>query len=551
MKHLLVLLLLLASVSSSLLAQIPDSTFGEPTSFVGISNFTLPGVTGCDFDGREDRCFASLFLENGKIVLAGHSQGGDGSDFALVRLLADGKFDTLAGPEGQVRINLGYHKDSCLAAALYQTDLILMGGCVKLPGQNGYSNLIARVDTDGQLDASFGNNGHVIIDLPTENEMISRIIALPDGKILFAGNAFFGNSFQFPDSTTVFVGRLLPNGQSDSSFGTGGLVYRRYEYTCKSSLLGDLALDNLGRIVLSGGSYSPYPGNYYFDDFCTHNIHICRYLPDGQPDPGFGLNGMLELPQSKGRATALFIENDNKILLAGTVTPTWILPEPMYSFLIRLLPDGTPDMAFAENGRFLEAIGSVSGTAEVVDILKIKNQYFFGIVDQAYGDHSYFGLMRFTENGVSDSLFGTDGIFNTQQWLPTTLYQINQIHTLDSHSIYISGYYSKLSQNNMMICKVNLDKSTSLSESDPALKIKIYPNPVRQDKVCFDFLSSPFPEIASLTIYDIQGRKVLNKQVKKPELEVGIQLQGIANGLYFLELIWSQKRYVQKLLIQR
>ena len=347
---------ILTIVPLSLTAQVPDSTFGVPSSFAG-PNFPFPAITGCDFDEREDRCFASLFLPDGKIILAGHTEGSDGIDFALVRLLHDGTFDTSAGPKGQMRIDLGYQNDSCLAAVLYQGYRILMGGCVTLPGQDGYVLLIARVDTDGKVDTTFGIGGRTTVDLPTQNEMITKLIALPDGKILIAGNAFFGDSYAFPDSTAVFVGRLLSDGRVDSTFGTGGFLYRRYEYTCKSSLIGDIVLDSKGRITLSGASYSPYPypGNIGIDDWCTHNIYVCRYTSDGDPDTYFGGTGVLELPFTQGRAIDLHIDEQDRVLLGGVITDL-LLTIPVYTFFIRILPSGKVDSSFANNGQLVKYI---------------------------------------------------------------------------------------------------------------------------------------------------------------------------------------------------
>jgi hypothetical protein len=79
------------------------------------------------------------------------------------------------GVDGQVRIDLGYPNDSCLAAARYQNDQILMGGRVWQAGTSGYVNLIARVDLNGDLDPSFGNSGFLTIDLPTvAHKMITK-----------------------------------------------------------------------------------------------------------------------------------------------------------------------------------------------------------------------------------------------------------------------------------------------------------------------------------------------------------------------------------------
>ncbi|MFN0014044.1 MAG: hypothetical protein ACKVU2_05795, partial [Saprospiraceae bacterium] len=121
--------------------------------------------------------------------------------------------------------------------------------------------------------------------------------------------------------------------------------------------------------------------------------------------------------------------------------------------------------------------------------------------------HSYFGLMRFTEDGRLDSLFGNGGLYMTKFWLPTTLYQINQIHADGTQGIYISGYYSKLSQDNMMIAKVRLDKTTSSSDwpEKGRLAFGVYPNP-SQGGTVYLRLGSPVSEDLLAQVYDMHGR---------------------------------------------
>ncbi len=325
--------------------------------------------------------------------------------------------------------------------------------------------------------------------------------------------------------------------------GTDGFVYRRYEYTCKSSILYDVALDNEGRIVLSGGSYSPYPGSYYIDDFCTHNIYVCRYLPDGQPDPAFGNNGIQELPFSKGRATTLYIEKDNRILIGGVVTLTWLIPEPHYSFIARLMPDGTPDVSFADNGRFVDLVGAISASSALLDVIKIHDHYYFGIADQADGDHAYFGLMRFREKGTVDSTFGKDGVYTTQLWLPTTLYNINQIFTIDEQSIYLSGYYSKLSQDNMMICKVKLNKTISSTKIIQIPSVNIFPNPF-SNSIAVRILQGG--KTSAFRLYNQLGQLALTAVVAPGENSIATG--HLLPGIYFWEITAGSERLAGKVI---
>ncbi|MFZ4634618.1 MAG: T9SS type A sorting domain-containing protein [Saprospiraceae bacterium] len=552
MKLIHIAIFLLASFPLLLCSQVPDSSFGVPASFAG-PDYPFPAVTACDFDGREDRSFATLFLESGNIMLAGHTQGADGTDFALVRLLHDGKFDASAGPEGQMRLDLGYTNDSCLAAVLYGNDRIVMGGCVTLPGQEGYVNLVARVDTNGQFDGAFGQNGHVTIDLPTEYEMITEIIVLPNGHILIAGNAFFGTSFQFPDATTVFVARLLPDGRIDTTFGTNGIVYQRYEHDCRSSLLGDVVVDADDRIILSGGSYTPYPGVYGGATYCSHNINVCCYLPNGQPDPSFGKNGKLELPYTGGRAVALHIDELSRIMVAGVIN-AGVPVEPGYTLFYRLLPDGTPDTTFANNGRFVKYILGISGSSEPVGIIKAKDHYYCGFVDVAQGDHLWFGLMRLHEYGKIDSLFGKKGLFKSYGWLPGTSYQINQVHSVNDQAFYLSGYYSKLSQDNMMIVKIRTDETVSSKELvliNNDQRIRIFPNPVKGDKVQISYERDVEKEPLLIQLTDMQGRLMYRQWMSFDDATQELALPDMPNGVYMMSCKGRHRCTIGKLVIQR
>ncbi len=551
MKHPSFLLLIPMLFTLTLYAQVPDSTFGVPNSFEGPGTY-WPAVTGSDFGGREDRCFSTFYLPSGKIIQAGQSQGNNELDFALVHLLQDGTFDSLAGYQGQIRIDLGYQHDSCLAAILYDQEQIVMGGCVSLPGGKGYVNLLTRVDTNGQIDFTFGNNGKMEIDLPANNEMITKMIGLHDGRILIAGNAFYGTSFDFPDSTAVFVGRLLPNGQVDSTFGKHGFLYCRYEYTCKSSLLGDIAVDHKGRIILSGGSYSPYPGVMGIDKLCKNYIHVHRYLNNGKPDVSFGNQGQVELTFKKGRATSILIENDDRILIAGMVTE-FFASYPAYTLLVRLLPNGSLDISFANGGYFVKYILGVSSSTEIFEIIKIKEKYYCGFVDEANGDHLFFGIIRFKEMGVIDSLFGINGIFSNRYWLNASLYNMNQIHTIDSNSIYLTGYYSFLSQDNMFISKVNIRNAISFTQQpgDSFDNIHFFPNPITGAAFFLEWNSTGYEEM-SILLTDLQGRIIINKQIMMQTGINSIDLPpGLQNGVYFLSIKGNGFSQVEKCVVQK
>ena len=537
-------LFLLILLQVPLSGQLPDSTFGIPTSFDGPPR---PGVTGCDFGERQDRCQAALHLEDGRILLAGYTSGEDETDFALVRLLPDGHYDEIAGPQGQMRLDLGYTTDSCLAASLYQEEWVLMGGCVKPPGQEGYALLLTKVDVDGLPDPAFGNEGLVLIDLPTRDEMITHIRPLPDGKILIGGNILYeGYSFYAPDSTDIFVGRLLPNGQVDSTFGTNGFIHKRFDPYCRSSILGDLEIDGNGHILITGGSFSPYPGEYGID--CPNHIVICRSLPDGQPDPSFGENGVVELSNTKGRASALLIEEDGKIVITG-LTGHSLSWRPAYTYLSRLLPNGQLDPFFGAGGQFIQAVIMYTDGSEPVDVIKVGGKYYVGVLDSPEGFHIAFGLLRLTGFGAIDTTFGDNGVYHSAAWLP--FYgEIEQISTIDSQSIYLTGTYSLLTNDNMMISKVNLPEIISSTKASQEKEIRVFPNPSTTGKIFFDYTGAFIREKITILLFDIQGRLAYQRKILLTAGSNEIDISGLPNGLYSLEVQGKYFRHVEKLVVQ-
>jgi uncharacterized delta-60 repeat protein len=547
MKKLLFILLICA-VGMDIKSQVIDSTFGIPTSLDPCC--LIYGTTGCNFGGF-DQAFLTVHLDDGRILLAGDTRWQGESDFAIARLMPDGQYDQTAGPDGQVRIDLGYPNDSCLVAARYQDDRILMGGCVWRAGTTGYVNLIARIDFNGGLDPSFGNNGHLTIDLPNAHEMITRILPQPDGKILVAGNAIYG-SFDFPDSVDVFLLRLLPDGQIDDSFGSGGVVYHHWEQDCNAALLGDIALDAQGRVVATGGSYDPYPNNYGGDDWCSHNIFMCRYLSDGQLDPGFGINGSLELAYTGyGRGNALLQYEDGRILLAGAAGDQ-LLPFPAYVFLARFMPDGNPDLSFGDNGRFKKAIinpGSFSGgNVEPFGLLRIRERILVGVSNEIGGDDPGFGAVCLTEAGKIDSAFGDAGRFNTFPDLGLQSY-VNQISSTADNNLFLSGYTRILQPNNMVIVKVRWDIVSSVNEQSMAEGINIYPNPVQDGFFQIDLKDKKKnEENLILRVRDLNGR-ICHEQNRVRD-SCTVNTSQFPSGLYFVELIGSGSRYAGKLSVQ-
>jgi uncharacterized delta-60 repeat protein len=98
-----------------------------------------------------------------------------------------------------------------------------------------------RLNSDGNLDSSFANNGKYVYDFNGNDDFASYIKCDSSGKIYFLtfseGN---GNS-------TTRVVRLNSNGKLDTSFANNGYyVFNKN----KINWTGGLAIDNNGKIVV-------------------------------------------------------------------------------------------------------------------------------------------------------------------------------------------------------------------------------------------------------------------------------------------------------------
>jgi len=535
MKYSIIFSILFLVPCESLLSQVVDSTFGEP--FSSWSPDSVPGVTAIDFEGRDDRSYATLFLGDGRIILAGHTSWDGQSDFAFARLLPDGKFDQTAGPDGRVRLDLGHENDSCLSAALYGSDRMLMGGCVTLPGQQGLSALLIRTDLDGNPDPAFGTQGQVTIDLPGYREMITKILSLPDGNIIVAGNVYYGESYQYPDSTKIFVGRLLPGGQVDGTFGNDGFLYQRFS-GCPSTLLGDIILYDDGSYLLTGGGYSPYPGIYIGDFNCNPAITLCRYLPDGEPDPEFGTDGTVQLPVTEGWGDALALYDDGRILVAGLTSD--FLIDPVYTLVARLLPNGTRDSTFNEDGYFRQYLAGPFGLGSApVTISMSDEEILIGYLAEANSNHHpSFGVFCLNDEGYLNPAFGENGIFSYHNSYPWTNYAINQMTiSPDKQKLYFGGWYTKLFHMNMMVCRLDISgkSPTATKEKIASGIVTIYPNPA-MDEIMLEWSSNLSGE-GAVVLFDLTGREKLRKTLAFDDHKTMLQTNALPTGIYLCKVI--------------
>jgi uncharacterized delta-60 repeat protein len=185
-----------------------------------------------------------LLQPDGKILIAGQffSIGGI-SRGSVARLNSDGSLDTSFNP-------LGGANSTVFDIGLQADGKVVIGG--QFSTVNGENRLaIARLNTDGSLDASFNANS---------NSPVFALKIQADGKIVVGGA--FTSIGGVPRNR---IARLNPNGTADLTFNVG---------TGADSNVNSLALDTNGK-VLAGGTFVRYNN--------TSKVSIMRLLNAAVP----------------------------------------------------------------------------------------------------------------------------------------------------------------------------------------------------------------------------------------------------------------------------
>ena len=148
----------------------PDGSLDETFNGVGkvITNIS-----------ESDIANAIAIQPDGKIVVAGYSQSQPGYDFSLVRYNPNGSLDTTFDGDGKVLTNFGF-SDLAHGLVIQPDAKIVVAGSTSNSQGTSFRAALARYNTDGSLDASFGTDGKV-----TTFETVAFAIAMqPDGKLV-------------------------------------------------------------------------------------------------------------------------------------------------------------------------------------------------------------------------------------------------------------------------------------------------------------------------------------------------------------------------------
>lgn len=199
---------------------------------------------------------------------------------------------------------------------------------------------LARFDSAGNLDSTFGNGGIVVTDFGSSDgdprdDLIVSMVLQPDGKIIAVGP---GEPNRNTTSSDFVIARYNSNGSLDRTFGIDGKVVTDFYGTIDMAT--SIALQPDGRFVVAGiasgiiqGSFDPQRagtvnGVFQIDSPTASEFAVARYLPNGSLDSSFGTGGRgtTDFFGSVDGATKVLIRPDGNILVAGFAQTTPFRP---------------------------------------------------------------------------------------------------------------------------------------------------------------------------------------------------------------------------------
>jgi uncharacterized delta-60 repeat protein len=296
-------------------------------------------------------------------------------DFLLIRYNPDGTLDASFGANGIAVVPLSNGDDQSFALVL-QADGKLVAAGLSCNDTCGFA--VARFNSDGTLDTSFGDGGQAVTAIGERSASAAAVALQPDGKVIAAGS----------DNRLFMLVRYNTDGSVDPSFGDGGIV--RTAIGSDGAWARALVIEPDGRVVAAGGT-------------CNHDCAwaLVRYEPDGSLDSSFGVDGRVttSLGTRSASAYSLVRQPDGKLVAAGT--------NGLNTVLVRYRADGTLDASFGSGGI---AVTVASQGFDAAYALTLQPDGGLIAAREAAGFGAGFVLTRYTANGRLDTSFGTGGV---------------------------------------------------------------------------------------------------------------------------------------------
>jgi uncharacterized delta-60 repeat protein len=322
-------------------------------------------------------------------------------------LLSAGALDPTFGNGAGYVTTVPSSSGGCAAAVLAQPDgkLLAVGGIMAPVSGKPNSGIhdvfgVARYNTDGSLDTSFGSGGLAQASFGPNNAYCEAAARQPDGKIVLEGWYYVPVGSK-PSSSynigEIALARFNPNGTLDTTFGSGGEVLTSFTVGTTP-----LSVTSRGVVLTSTGQIVAVADN-------GSDIVLARYNANGTLDPTFGTGGkVITTFPSVTYEENLAQQPDGKLVVVGETGPD----SSHYAWhIVRYNANGSLDATFGTGGVVTTSFASSSYGSNVAIYPNAGTSNDSKILVVGQG-----AVARYNGSGTLDPTFGTGGEVLTSDW---------------------------------------------------------------------------------------------------------------------------------------
>ena len=263
-----------------------DSTFGNN----GVASPNLP---------QEQIVYDIQIDAQGRLLVAGRTDQSNNHNMMLFRLLPNGTVDNSFGSNGLFTFDANGSNDEIWRIAFQSDGKIL---CAGEHAMNFNTTAVLRLNTDGTIDNSFGNNGVFRYSVIGRNTHLDDIEVLPDDRIRITGP--FDNTTNY----RLYVIGLTANGTWDGSWANNGL------YIDPTVNRGNgLLLQPDGRLLVAGSDQVSFSLR---DDYVVMRLDTNGVLDNSWDGDGVAI---VDMAGNTDNLRGVFQLSNGKVLGVGSV----------------------------------------------------------------------------------------------------------------------------------------------------------------------------------------------------------------------------------------
>ncbi len=485
------------------------------------STFNINGRVTTGFLQHSGHANSGGMQSDGKIIAAGTLQSGNNASFGVARYNSNGTLDTTFGVDGKAIIQIGTQKrDHVRALRIQPDDKIIIAG-ITSKDTNSHIALI-RLSPNGVLDSTFGINGVTILALEGRSNNGTSIAIQQDGKIFLAG-------YTSSPNTDALVCRFTPDGKPDSSFGIFGKVVTDIPWLSNGA--NAIAIQRDGKVITGG-----FVG-FGHNGVAVYDFSLIRFSENGILDSTFNMDGIVRtsISQWVDQLYGLAIQPDGKIVAAGHTNSG----DPNYSnydfVVMRYNEDGTLDADFGIDGHVITSFGTSDDGANSVAIQ--PDGKIVAVGQTSYLPNSDFALARYHSDGTIDTTWGIDGKVTTDFYSSRS--GCSSVVIQPDGKIVALGGYDHGGQNDFAVARYLSGLVVGVIDLSLVDDVLIYPNPIQEYETLEYTLSQD--ETLTIELFNIAGQ-LIKTFVSQRTSSRGTYRESLyfddhmLPGLYFLRL---------------